>query len=488
MAAALVLAAAGFLTTSCFHKYETPITKNTQQPDKVLFDQAMKDIEHGRYETARISLQTLMNTYESSEYMAKAKLAVADSWYREGGANGMAQAEAEYKDFQLFYPNMEESAEAQNRICDIHYKEMDKSDRDYTQTVQAESECRSLITQYPNSKFVPQAAQKLRDIQESLAEHEFAVGHFYWKREMNPAAANRFTGSDGPVSPFQQSRRGALRSGRFLFEDGAAFSEHAAAEMFSRVVSEYPLSNRAEDSKKRLEQMEKPVPQVDQAALDREKYDAANYHHPSIMGRTLGLMHGGPDVSHAAKTGAPTMTDPKRTIPKSVPEVNNTDTGTAGGTGSGTTDVTASTVGANSALDRNPDARTGATGSGATAAAASATSATGATGAAATSATAPGATPPPTANQPLPTNRDAELKKYREKRPRSSRSWTRKRRRTTRRPPQPASLQRRRQRIRPAERRLLRRHPPLPPLLLLLARRTLLRPSLSNEPDPAGGR
>ena len=66
----------------------TPITKNTQQPDKVLFDQAMKDIEHGRYETARITLQTLMNTYESSEYMAKAKLAVADSWYREGGANG----------------------------------------------------------------------------------------------------------------------------------------------------------------------------------------------------------------------------------------------------------------------------------------------------------------------------------------------------------------------------------------------------------------
>ncbi len=414
MAAALVLAAAGFLTTSCFHKYETPITKNTQQPDKVLFDQAMKDIEHGRYETARISLQTLMNTYESSEFMAKAKLAVADSWYREGGANGMAQAEAEYKDFQLFYPNMEESAEAQNRICDIHYKEMDKSDRDYTQTVQAESECRSLITQYPNSKFVPQASQKLRDIQESLAEHEFAVGHFYWKREMNPAAANRLQAAIDQYPLFS-------KAGEALYEAGDSYSKmgprfrNISAEMFSRVVSEYPLSNRAEDSKKRLEQMEKPVPQVDQAALDREKYDAANYHHPSIMGRTLGLMHGGPDVSHAAKTGAPTMTDPKRTIPKSVPEVNNTDTGTAGGTGSGTTDVTASTVGANSALDRNPDARTGATGSGATAAAASATSATGATGAAATSATAPGATPPPTANQPLPTNRDAELKKYREK-------------------------------------------------------------------------
>ena len=112
------------LLASCVHKYETPIAKNTQQPDKVLFDQAMHDIEHGRYEVARISLQTLMNTYESSEYLAKAKLAIADSWYREGGANGMAQAEAEYKDFILFYPGMEEAAEAQNRVCDIHYKQI----------------------------------------------------------------------------------------------------------------------------------------------------------------------------------------------------------------------------------------------------------------------------------------------------------------------------------------------------------------------------
>ena len=176
---AVAILSLGFLA-SCIHKrYETPIAKNTQQPDKVLFDQAMHDIERGRYEVARISLQTLMNTYESSEYMAKAKLAIADSWYREGGANGMAQAEAEYKDFILFYPQMEEAAEAQNRVCQIHYRQMDKSDRDWSQSLRAEDECRQLLVQFPNSKFAPQAAQRLRNIQESLAEHEFVVGNFY---------------------------------------------------------------------------------------------------------------------------------------------------------------------------------------------------------------------------------------------------------------------------------------------------------------------
>src|SRR6201994_4412220 len=118
------------------HKnYETPITKDTLQPDKILFDRAIKNIEHGNYEAARLTLNTLINTNDTSAYLAKAKLAIADSWFREGGAHGLAQAEIEYKDFILFYPNMEESAESQMKICQIHYKQMDKPDRDTTQAV-----------------------------------------------------------------------------------------------------------------------------------------------------------------------------------------------------------------------------------------------------------------------------------------------------------------------------------------------------------------
>src|SRR5216683_5288203 len=98
----LTVAAALLAASSCgfkHKKYENPITKDTQQPDKVLFDKAVKDIEKGRYEVARLTLNTLINTYDTSEFLAKAKLAVADSWFREGGTHGLSQAEAEYKDF-----------------------------------------------------------------------------------------------------------------------------------------------------------------------------------------------------------------------------------------------------------------------------------------------------------------------------------------------------------------------------------------------------
>src|SRR2546426_879787 len=208
----LILASAVIpvLLTSCsLHrkKYENPITKDTQQPDKVLFDKAVNDIERGRYEVARLTLNTLINTYDTSEYLAKSKLAIADSWYREGGTHAWAQAEAEYKDFILFYPTMEESAESQEKICQIHYKQMEKPDRDRQQALRAEDECTQLLKQFPNSKFAPDAQQKLRNIQEVLASGEYKTGMFYHNKGSYPAASNRlhslvdqyplFSGADG---------------------------------------------------------------------------------------------------------------------------------------------------------------------------------------------------------------------------------------------------------------------------------------------------
>ncbi len=149
-------------------KYENPISKDTQQPDKVLFDKGIHEIEKGRYEVARLTLNTLINTYDTSEYLAKAKLAIADSWMREGGSNGYAQAEAEYKDFILFYPTLEESAEAQMKICDMQYKQMVKPDRDSIHMIRSEEECRMILTQFPNSGLLA-GRPRVREVQEVIA-------------------------------------------------------------------------------------------------------------------------------------------------------------------------------------------------------------------------------------------------------------------------------------------------------------------------------
>src|SRR5258708_1185488 len=196
------------LNASCFRKkkYENQITKDTLQPDKILFDKAVADIERSRFEVARLTLNTMMNTYDTSEYLAKAKLAIADSWFREGGGHGLAQAEAEYKDFILFYPNMEESAEAQEKVCMIHVKQMEKADRDPKHAMRADDECRLLLTQFPNSKCAPQAQQRLREIQEVLAEHEAVAGRLYRHKGSLPASANRL---HAPLSAFPRHSGGS---------------------------------------------------------------------------------------------------------------------------------------------------------------------------------------------------------------------------------------------------------------------------------------
>src|SRR4029077_15923287 len=70
---------------------------NNAQPDKILYDKAMEDIKHGRQEVGRLNMQTLINTYPDSEYLAKAKLSIADSYYKEGGTSNMALAISGYK-------------------------------------------------------------------------------------------------------------------------------------------------------------------------------------------------------------------------------------------------------------------------------------------------------------------------------------------------------------------------------------------------------
>jgi outer membrane protein assembly factor BamD len=385
-------------------KYENPIAKDTQQPDKVLFDSAMGDVEHGRYERARLTLQTLMNTYDTSEFMAKAKLLVADSWYREGGTHGFAQAEAEYKDFILFYPQMEEAAEAQQKICNMQFQQMDKSDRDPTHAFRADDECRNLLTQFPNSKFAPQVAQELREIQEVLADREYKVGDLYHKKGSFPASANRLQGLTDQYPLYSRADDALWMQADDYKRMGDRF-EDKQADAYTRIVRDYPLSVHVEEAKARLEEMKRPVPAADPVAENRMKYELENREKRSMVSKAWGPFSGHPDTTAAAKSGTPQMGRLSPTVPQSVPPA-------AAGNGGGLTNtVTATTAASPDVLDKNPDARAngGAASGAAVTGSEIGTPTTGATGAGTNG--APGATgstgdttAKPAAEAPLPVN------------------------------------------------------------------------------------
>jgi outer membrane protein assembly factor BamD len=325
-------------TAGCTNKKSVNPLANigSKQPDKVLFDKAMDAMRHNRFDVARLTLQTLINTYPDSEFVARAKLAVGDSWYAEGGTAALAQAEQEYLDFKTFFPNMPEAAEAQLKVANIHYQQMEKADRDYTHAKRAEDEYRSLILEFPDSKLVPEAKQRLLEVQEVLGEREFEIGRFYYLRESYPASIARlkslvenyplYSRADEALYLLGQNYEGQivrLRNAPSCDAHGlprgcaneaqkARYIDELskdAAENYSRILTRYPIMDRADDAKKRLAALHQSIPRPTKAAVAQNRAEEASRRESTKLQLLMGLIRKGPDVAQAAKVGEPTLVD-----------------------------------------------------------------------------------------------------------------------------------------------------------------------------------
>jgi outer membrane protein assembly factor BamD len=314
-------------------------------PDKALYDKAEDAIKHGRYDVGRLDLQTLLNTYPESQYMMHAKLAIADSWYREGGTAALTQAEQEYKDFITFFPNAPEAAEAQMRVGDIYFKQMDKPDRDYTKTVQAEQEYRLMLQQFPDSVLVPQARQRLREVQEVLASREADIASFYATRSNWGASIARYQtvvdtyplyshmddvlvalgdAYEAEAKYFRALPRptGVSEDVKAKLEQGKARLEKIyddqAAAAYRKVILEHSAAPHVEDARDRLVGMGLPVPTPtpEQVAASTALENSRGQYTLSKRA-TLLFMHQA-DTVPAATVGQPPLEDAKPTLAPAV--------------------------------------------------------------------------------------------------------------------------------------------------------------------------
>jgi outer membrane protein assembly factor BamD len=302
---ALFLAACGFRR----HALDTPLISDSEQPDKELFDRAADFLEHNRFTEARLLLQTLINTYPDSEYLAKSKLAIADSWYREGTSSALSQAEIDYRDFITFFPTMPEAAEAQMRVAMIHYRGMEKADRDPTHARRAEQEFQRVILNYPDGPFTPLAEQRLREVQEVLAHGQFEVARFYFLQGTDRAAQPRLRELVERYPNYSQTAEALMFLGRSIERSKGVEGAEEASGYYARIVRDYPLSESADDARSRLSALNAPVPEADPMALARMTYEQAHAVSPGLWDSFMGMFRSRPDVSGAlGKTAPPTMT------------------------------------------------------------------------------------------------------------------------------------------------------------------------------------
>ena len=282
--------------------------ENTAEPDKILYDKAMDDIKHGRQEVGRLNLQTLINTYPDSEYLAKAKLGIADSYYKEGGTANLTQAVQAYKDFIIFFPFMQEAAYAQLQVAMTHFRQMEKPDRDRTQALEAEDELQTFLQKYPNHALAAKAEQHLREVQEVLAEGDYRIGYYYYVKGDKKAAESRLRVMVNRYPLYSKADQTLWMLGNIW---DSTEKKDFASNYYARIVRDYPLSPLVPDAKSRLKALGTPVPQSDPKAVAWMTAEQNTpRQHTSLVKRPMGLLHNGPgqELQVAARQGTPTMT------------------------------------------------------------------------------------------------------------------------------------------------------------------------------------
>lgn len=116
--ASSVVACVLFCISAGFADAQGSVRKSSlDQSDAVLFEKAQKALGRANFAQARSFLNNLIDAYPDSDYVPRAKLSIADSWYSQ---HEFKQAEAEYRDFVTFFPHRAEIPEVQRRLSSIH--------------------------------------------------------------------------------------------------------------------------------------------------------------------------------------------------------------------------------------------------------------------------------------------------------------------------------------------------------------------------------
>lgn len=285
------------LLPGCFihrHKQAGLPVAPGEQPDKILLQKSLNEIKHGRYQQGRLLLQALINTYPDSEYLSQAKLATANSYYKEGGISGLTEAEAEYKDFITFFPTAPEAPMSEYRAGMCFFRLIGKADRDATEAQEAEVEFKVFLQNYPTNPLMPKVKARLREVQEVLAQGEFEIAEYYYIHRAYLASASRFKGIANRYPNFSK--------GDEVFWDLCQSltqlqKPREAVPYYDQLIMEFPLSPRVKQAKDRLASLHEPIPQPTKAMLARAEADAVRRDKRSLLAKALSGLSSGPDFT-----------------------------------------------------------------------------------------------------------------------------------------------------------------------------------------------
>jgi len=165
--------------------------KEPEPTPQALYEGAMKLFNKKKYERAAEAFKKFKEEFPLHEYTSLVELRTADSYFFN---KNYSEAIVLYEEFKKLHPLHPEIPYAIYQLGMCHYRQMRTLDRDQTETEKAIEQFRYLIENFPQSTQTAEAQTRLQVCQRQLADHEFYVGHYYFRMKRYKAALGRFEG------------------------------------------------------------------------------------------------------------------------------------------------------------------------------------------------------------------------------------------------------------------------------------------------------
>jgi outer membrane protein assembly factor BamD len=229
--------------------------KAAQQTAEVLTAEAtLAEVDakmaHHQLRKAKLLLQKIQFTQaERPTYEPLVRLALADSTYYLGDDLSLIEARSKYLDFVTLYSDHPKAPYAQFQAGMCSVKQIYSASRDQAQTQIAIDDFKEIDKRWPSSAFARAGRQFIGKGQDGLAEHEFLIGSFYWKKKSYQAATDRFTALLEKYPAYRQKDKVYYWLGRTLM---SARSPAEARVWLDQVLNEYPRGKYARMAKAML--------------------------------------------------------------------------------------------------------------------------------------------------------------------------------------------------------------------------------------------
>jgi outer membrane assembly lipoprotein YfiO len=248
-------------------EYEELLGAVTPGRDRELFIVATREVRKNNYEVGRLLFQTIITTYPDSPYLPMAKLAIADSFYLEGGTSALIQASAAYQEWLTFFPTHPLACRVMLKIAESEMRQIGLPDRDITRAKRAEQRLKAFNQQCSNSPLKDEVAKRLNQVQDNLGLHNLGIANYYYTLSVDQKKG----GLKGAQSRYREILE---KYPNFSYMDEALFKlavtyqieeeTDEAAKYFQRIVREYPNSEYVEKAKQQLQLMGASIPEPDE--------------------------------------------------------------------------------------------------------------------------------------------------------------------------------------------------------------------------------